>query len=123
MPEFVCRVANDRGQVHSQVERAASESELRTRFAEQGFHVYSIWQRRGEQTALQLSVILSHMPIEIVAADLELARLAAQLKARHGLPYADGFAAGLAILRNADVATTDRHFQRVAHLVPVRMLS
>ncbi|MBF8304937.1 MAG: type secretion system protein [Acidobacteria bacterium] len=48
MPEFVCRVANDRGQVRNQVERAASESELRNRFTEQGFHVYSIRPRLAD---------------------------------------------------------------------------
>src|SRR3990167_4669804 len=45
MPEFVCRVSDDRGQVRKQVERAASEAELRDRFEQQGFHIYSIRPR------------------------------------------------------------------------------
>ena len=45
MPEFVCRVSNERGQVRKQVERAASEAELRDRFEQQGFHIYSIRPR------------------------------------------------------------------------------
>ncbi|HEV8612187.1 MAG TPA: type II secretion system F family protein [Gemmatimonadales bacterium] len=47
MPEYVCRYANDRGQVLRQVEKAASEGELRDRYVQQGFHIYSIQLRPG----------------------------------------------------------------------------
>lgn len=83
---------------------------------------YSTWVRQGEEAGQRAMVVLSRLPIELISADAELARLAAQLKARHGLPYADGFAAGLALLRSADLATADKHFQRVQHLVSIRML-
>lgn len=45
MPEFVCRFANDRGQTLKQVENAASEWELRERYAQQGLYIYSIRPR------------------------------------------------------------------------------
>ena len=45
MPEYVCRVGDERGQIRRHVERAASEAELRDRFSQQGFYVYSIRPR------------------------------------------------------------------------------
>lgn len=45
MAEFVCRVADARGQVSMQVETAASEAELRQRFAEKGLFLYSARSR------------------------------------------------------------------------------
>lgn len=83
---------------------------------------YATWVRSGEQAARRAEVALARLPIEIVTADAELTLVAARLKARHGLPYADGFAAGLAIVRDADLATADKHFERVRHLVSIRML-
>lgn len=47
MPEFVCRIADDRGQISQKVEIAGSEGELRDRFSSQGFYIYSIRQRVG----------------------------------------------------------------------------
>ena len=67
MPEFVCRVSNERGQVRKQVERAASEAELRDRFESQGFHIYSIrprpslalaWKTGGGKKKVKLSEFL-----------------------------------------------------------------
>ena len=45
MAEFVCKVADARGQVSMQVETAASEAELRQRFAEKGLLLYSARSR------------------------------------------------------------------------------
>lgn len=45
MPEYIARLANDRGEVLKRVESAGSESELRERFAQQGLLVYSIRRR------------------------------------------------------------------------------
>ncbi len=45
MPQYVCRVADDRGQIRNHVETASSEVELRERFSTQGLHVYSIRSR------------------------------------------------------------------------------
>lgn len=50
MGEFVCRVADARGQVTVQVEEAGSEAELRQRLAEKGLFVYSV--RSGAVPAL-----------------------------------------------------------------------
>ena len=45
MPEYVARLADDRGQVLKRVEEAASEAELRDRYTQQGFFIYSIRRR------------------------------------------------------------------------------
>src|SRR6202790_28782 len=46
MGEFVLRYADPRGEIHQQVAEAGSEKELRDRYSQQGFLIYSIKQRR-----------------------------------------------------------------------------
>jgi len=60
---------------------------------------YSLWIRNGELIAREKCEEIRRLPVEFVGADLEMTQLAAELKARHGLPYADGFAAALALQR------------------------
>jgi predicted nucleic acid-binding protein len=48
-----------------------------------------------------------------LGADLELTRSAAQLRAEHKLPYADCFAAAVAVNRKASLATCDKDFAQV----------
>jgi len=47
MPEFVLKYADSRGEIRQQVAEAASEQEVRGRFAEQGYLVYSVRPREG----------------------------------------------------------------------------
>jgi len=42
MAEFLVKMADERGRVLEQTESASSESDLRDRFAKQGFYVYSV---------------------------------------------------------------------------------
>lgn len=85
MPDFVCRVANDRGQVRSQVERAASEGELRARFSEQGFHVYSIrprptlslaWKAAGGKKKVKLTdfLVFNQQFVTLIRAGLPIVK-------------------------------------------------
>lgn len=46
MAEFVMKYADPRGEMHQQVAEAGSERELRERFSQQGFLVYSVKPRR-----------------------------------------------------------------------------
>jgi len=46
MAEFVLKYADPRGEMHQQVAEAGSEKELRDRYSQQGFLIYSIKQRR-----------------------------------------------------------------------------
>jgi type IV pilus assembly protein PilC len=47
MAEFVLKYADGRGQIHQQVATAGTEKELRERYSQQGFLIYSIKPRTG----------------------------------------------------------------------------
>lgn len=47
MADFVLKYADGRGQIHRQMATAASEKELREKYAQQGFLIYSIKPRSG----------------------------------------------------------------------------
>lgn len=71
---------------------------------------YSIWRTDGEAVARKKLAEIAQLPVEIVPADTDQAKLAAELKARHRLPYADSFAAALAKLKRATLVTSDPDF-------------
>ncbi|MGC1416988.1 MAG: type II toxin-antitoxin system VapC family toxin [Candidatus Acidiferrum sp.] len=71
---------------------------------------YSTWRAHGPGVARKIIEDIAQLPIELVAADLELARAAADLRANHKLPYTDCFAASLAADRSASLATSDKDF-------------
>jgi predicted nucleic acid-binding protein len=54
---------------------------------------YSIWRAHGLGVARKILEDLLRLPIDMVDADLELTRLATELRADHKLPYTDCFAA------------------------------
>lgn len=47
MPEFLLKYADARGEIHQQAAEAVSEQEVRNRFTEQGYLVYSVRPREG----------------------------------------------------------------------------
>lgn len=71
---------------------------------------YVAWQRSGEAAARQKLDEMARLPIEVVEADRETTLLAATLKAQHKLPYADCFAAALAIQKKAMLVGADKDF-------------
>ena len=74
---------------------------------------YSVWRDQGPGLARQVLLKISQLPIALVPVDVELARVAAEFKASHKLPYADCFAAALAQSRKASLLTSDRDFSQV----------
>lgn len=74
---------------------------------------YSTWRAKGPGIARKVLDDIAQLPLEIVDADLELVRSAAELRAEHKLPYTDCFAAALAVNRKASLATSDRDFAHV----------
>jgi predicted nucleic acid-binding protein len=74
---------------------------------------YTEWRTRGEVQAWQAETAVQEMPIAIVSVDRERATRAAALKQKHGLGYADSFAAELAIERNAWLVTADPEFAKL----------
>jgi ribonuclease VapC len=85
--------------------------------------VYYITLREvGRERAEAVAHLISTLPIELVPADLELTKLAAQLKATKKMSYADCFAAALAKLRRAELVTGDEEFKQVEGEIKIRWI-
>ena len=69
---------------------------------------YSIWRTKGIERAESALASLAQLPIDLVCPDMELTKIAAQFRAENKLPYADCFAAALAVDRKAILATADK---------------
>jgi predicted nucleic acid-binding protein len=74
---------------------------------------YSTWRAKGPGVARKILEDIAQLPVEIVDADLDLTRLAAELRAEHKLHYTDCFAAALALKCKAPLATSDKDFASV----------
>ena len=85
--------------------------------------VYYITMREaGHERADEVAHLISTLPIQIVPADLDLTRQAAELKSKHRMSYADCFAAALARQRKAALVTGDRDFRQVEGEVKILWL-
>lgn len=85
--------------------------------------VYYITLREtGREHADQVAHLISALPVQVVPADLELARQAAEFKAVKKMSYADCFAAALSKLRKAELVTGDKEFKQVEGEVKVLWL-
>jgi predicted nucleic acid-binding protein len=65
---------------------------------------------------------LRELPLVVITIDCERATRAAALKQKHGLGYADAFAAELAIERGAWLVTADPEFAKVGKTLSVYAL-
>lgn len=74
---------------------------------------YAIWRTRGPSVAEEVLRQIAQLPIQIINADPELTKLAASLRVKYKLAYADCFAAALAQQRKATLVTADTDFARV----------
>jgi len=84
---------------------------------------YLTWQRTGQEDARRTVANLSHLPIQIVPVNLELALRAGELKAVHKIPYVDCIAAALAYQQNATLVTSDHDFEKLGKHFPVLWLA
>ena len=85
--------------------------------------VYHITMREaGHERGDEVAHLISTLPIQIVPADLDLTRQAAELKSKHRMSYADCFAAALAKSRKAELVTGDRDFRQVEGEVKILWL-
>ena len=76
--------------------------------------VYYITLREaGRERVEAVTHLLSTLPIEVISADLELTKQAAEFKATKKMSYGDCFAAALAKLRKAELVTGDEEFRPV----------
>lgn len=83
---------------------------------------YIAWRQHGEGNAREAEVKLRQLPIVVIPADLERATRAAAVKQKHGLSYADAFAAELAIERGAWLVTADPDFEQLGKALSVYSL-
>ena len=74
---------------------------------------YITLREAGRERAEQVAHLISTLPIQIISADLDLTKQAAEFKASKRMSYADCFAAALAKLRKAELVTGDKEFRQV----------
>jgi predicted nucleic acid-binding protein len=83
---------------------------------------YGMWRAGGQTAAEDVATDLSRMPIELVDVDLHLAKQAAIYKATNKMSYADGFAAALAKIENAELVTGDPEFKPLEKEIKINWL-
>lgn len=74
---------------------------------------YITLREAGRERAEHVAHLISTLPIQIISADLDLTKQAAEFKATRKMSYADCFAAALAKLRKAELVTGDKEFRQV----------
>jgi len=83
---------------------------------------YSVMRGASVEMAEQKAREIAAMPIEIVPADLTLARQAAIYKATYRMAYADAFAAALAKENKAELITGDPEFKPLEKEIKINWL-
>jgi len=83
---------------------------------------YVTWRRYGESKAYEAERKMRQLPIIVIGVDQERATRAAALKQKHGLGYADSFAAELAIERSAWLVTADPAFAKLGKTLSIYSL-
>jgi predicted nucleic acid-binding protein len=84
---------------------------------------YNTMREVSQEAAEQKLKEIAAMPIEIVGADLPLAKQAAIYKATRKMSYADCFGAALAKTRNAEFITGDREFKEIEKEIKINWLA
>jgi len=103
-------------------EALASKTALLISAIQWGEVIYTFHDRYGSEKCDAVEKALSLMPLQVVDVDINITRLASNLKIVNKLHYADAFVAALALNRNAELVTGDRDFKRVEDKVRIRWL-
>ena len=80
---------------------------------------YITMRESGREKAVETAHLVSTLPIEIIDADMELTRLAAEIKSEGKMSYADCFAAALARQRKAELVTGDAEFKEIEDVIKI----
>ena len=83
---------------------------------------YGMWRAGGRAAADEVAADLARLPVELVEADLPLAKQAAIYKAENKLSYADAFAAALAKIKSAELVTGDAEFTPLGREIKINWL-
>lgn len=84
--------------------------------------VYIVERERGKSMVHRVLGMLEATALEIVDAGRDLTLLAAEIKAKHPLAYADAFAAALAIQERAILITGDPELRQMEGRVRIHWL-
>ena len=87
-----------------------------------GETLYIIERERGLQGVHQVIGIIDQLPITVAEIDRSMTFLAAHLKAKYPVSYADAFSAALAKIKGGEVLTGDPEFESVESEVPIHWL-
>lgn len=80
---------------------------------------YILLRTQGEVLGEEIFASFLLLPVDRVAADLDLIRSAARLKAEVPVSYADCFAVAAALRHRATVVTGDPEFRKFERRVPI----
>jgi len=83
---------------------------------------YIVLRECGKEKVEEIEGVIKALPIDIVGADIELARDAAKFKAVKKMSYADCFAAALAKLHKGELITGDKEFKEVEEDIRINWL-
>ena len=98
---------------HLFAEAVHNQKSLFMSVANWGEVFYHLWQRYGAESARNTMNSLQRLPIELISVDLAQVTQAAEIKARHNIPYVDCIAASLAIIQQAILVTSDHDFEKL----------
>lgn len=104
------------------IDAADHEKPLKITSVNWGEVRYRLEKDRGAGPNDERVRALARLPLEIIAVDKSLAEVAADVKARFGIPFVDCFAAALAKISKADLLTGDPHFKAVESEVKIAWL-
>jgi type IV pilus assembly protein PilC len=94
MAEFVIRLADERGRVQEQTHAAATADELRTRFTQAGYYVYSVKPRsllagagKAKKVKLETFLVFNQQFLTLIRAGLPILGSIELLARRQKLPH------------------------------------
>ena len=73
----------------------------------------------GRSRAKEVAHLISTPPVQVVPADLELSKQAAEFKSKHRMSYAHSFAVELAKQRKAELVTGDKDLREVEKKIKI----
>lgn len=101
------------------VQAAETEKDLLISAVNWGEVCYIALRNHGVEGMEKAVHIIGTFPIQVVAADSDIAKQAALYKIQKKLPYVDSFAAALAKLRKGELVTGDKEFKLIENEIKV----
>ena len=83
---------------------------------------YIVSRREDEDKAQAILRMLDELFFEMPSVDVDTAIQAAKLKAKHGLGYADSFAAALTLKQDGELVTKDEDFKTLEKEIKIHWI-